>query len=86
MHYWKEVLEEINQLSQSTPNFLNEIRYKYLEQLHTHIGRNSIVYYSVWLHYPSNESGILDVDMNSFMTTIHTMDKTKGLDLILHTP
>ena len=29
---------------------------------------------------------INDRDLNGFMTVIHDMDKTKGLDLILHSP
>jgi membrane-bound ClpP family serine protease len=30
--------------------------------------------------------GINDIDKNAFMTSIHELDRRKGLDLILHTP
>ncbi|MDR1941614.1 MAG: ATP-dependent Clp protease proteolytic subunit [Endomicrobium sp.] len=54
--------------------------------LYKKTGRNVIAYYSGWLQKQTLESGISDLDQNSFMTTIHNLDKAKGLDLILHTP
>ena len=30
--------------------------------------------------------GISDADKNGFMSVFHKLDRTKGLDLILHTP
>jgi ClpP class serine protease len=84
MPNWKEVLDEIKQIASANP--LDEIRNKYLSALQKKTDRNVIAYYSGWLQRPSSESGISDLDMNSFMTTIYNMDKAKGLDLILHTP
>lgn len=45
------------------------------------------VYYSGWLQKQGISGlGINDNDKNGFMTTIHDLDRSKGLDLILHTP
>src|SRR5439155_11818059 len=55
-------------------------------------GRNIIAYYSGWLQKPhlggepGVDVGINDADKNGFMACIHQMDRSKGLDLILHTP
>lgn len=53
--------------------------------------RNTIVYYSGWLQKPRViRSGLTleidDADKNGFMAAIHQMDRSLGLDLILHTP
>ena len=86
---WNQILEELNAVeaaarSQST---FDVVRRRYLKQLHELTGRNVIVYYSGWLQKP-NLSGteINDEDKNGFMTALHELDHTKGLDLILHTP
>src|SRR5690606_26098596 len=43
--------------------------------------------YSGWLQRPGIAGvEIDDNDKNAFMTVIHKLDRTKGLDLILHTP
>ena len=70
------------------------VRRRYLKALHEKTGRNVIAYYSGWLQKPALQQqtgnavdlGINDADKNSFMATIHEMDRSKGLDLILHTP
>ena len=54
-------------------------------------GRNTILYYSAWLQKSlmangTFDFGINDNDKTGFMTCIYQLDKTKGLDLILHTP
>lgn len=80
---WNELLDEIKQFG-STHDI---IRRKYLKKLHDLTGRNVIIYYSGWLQRPSVTGlGIDDGDKNGFMTTIHRLDRGKGLDLILHTP
>lgn len=83
MANWNEILNEIN-LSGST---FDLVRRKYLMQLHELTKRNVIVYYSGWLQ-KTNIHGleINDSDKNGFMNCIHNLDKTIGLDLILHTP
>lgn len=64
------------------------VRRQYLENLYNLTGRNVIAYYSGWLTNPNAPGGdVNDEDKGAFMMAIHGMeDKTKGLDLILHTP
>lgn len=88
MPNWKSVLREIA-LNQATDNEspFDKIRRKYLRQLQRHTGRNVIAYYSGFLSKPRVEgTEINDEDKNGFMLCIHNLDKTKGLDLLLHTP
>lgn len=84
---WKEVTKEINDLAENTSNPLDAIRRKYLNTFSKYTNRNVIAYYSAFVQKPSiNGTEINDNDMNAFMQTIHGLDKSKGLDLILHTP
>lgn len=88
---WKDVLEETQKEIQShqlaAAQAYDTVRRKYLKVLYEHTGRNAIAYYSGFLSKPSIEgSEIVDEDKNGFMMTIHNLDRTKGLDLILHTP
>jgi membrane-bound ClpP family serine protease len=67
------------------------LRRKYLRILHEKTNRNIISYYSGWLQKshlpaPSNVFPVTDLDKNGFMATVHGLDRTKGLDLLLHTP
>ena len=83
MPKWNEVLREI----QGHPGPPDAVRRKYIRQLYDFSHRNVIAYYSGWLQKPGLMGGALDDDdKNGFMTTIHQLDRTKGLDLILHTP
>lgn len=90
MPNWNNVLTEINQvraeIAAASP--LDNVRRKYLAELHTYTNRNVIAYYSAWLQRGPNTPNISinDSDKNSFMATVHGLDRTKGLDLILHTP
>jgi ClpP class serine protease len=85
MPNWNEVLEEVKAIQR--PDALDVIRRKYLRALHDYSGRNVIAYYSGWLQRPHFEATVInDDDKNGFMTTIHRLDRGKGLDLILHTP
>ena len=87
MPNWKEVLEEIANLGQQANQALDVIRRKYLKKVFEHTGRNTIAYYSGWLQKPETRDVIVnDKDISGFMLNIHKLDKTKGLDLILHTP
>ncbi len=80
---WTSILNEI----QKTRGDFDGIRRKYIKQLSSYTGRNTIVYYSGWLQKPGPYSlGINDFDKNAFMATIKGLDRSKGLDLILHTP
>jgi ATP-dependent protease ClpP protease subunit len=86
---WTEILEEIDEIDKSGRFRYDTVRRKYLRDLSEQTGRNTIVYYSAWLQKPELNPlllGISDDDKNGFMTTIHGLDRKKGLDLILHTP
>jgi len=83
MPSWHQILNEISQ-SGSTHDV---IRRKYIAELSAKTGRNTIIYYSGWLQKPGLAgTEVNDNDKNGFMTVIHQLDRTKGLDLILHTP
>lgn len=83
MANWNEILNEIKAAG-STHDI---IRRKYLSKLNKVTGRNIIIYYSGWLQKPGLPGADLnDADKNGFMNAIHSLDKSKGLDLILHTP
>ena len=84
MPNWGEVLSEIQAVQVDNP--LDIVRRKYLNIMHTYTERNVIAYYSGFLHKPNTNSSIDDNDKNAFMQTVYGLDKSKGLDLILHTP
>ena len=85
MPSWNDILAEIQ--SSKRIDALDFVRRSYLRKLYDITGRNVIAYYSGWLQKSgTNNSSILDDDKNGFMTVIHNMDRSKGLDLILHTP
>jgi len=68
------------------------IRRKYIADLAAYTGRNVIVYYSGWLQkghlIAQGMTGfeLNDGDKTGFMSTVYGLDRSKGLDLILHTP
>lgn len=83
MPNWNQLLDEIR----SAGSTQDVVRRSYLAKAHEVTGRNVIVYYSGWLQrgdFPGIE--INDEDKNGFMTVIHEMDRSLGLDLVLHTP
>lgn len=83
MPNWNNVLDEIKEEGSE----YDRIRRRYIRKLSDLTGRNVIVYYSGWLQKPSVEGiHIHDGDKNGFMSVIHGLDRSKGLDLVLHTP
>jgi hypothetical protein len=83
MPSWNEIQNEINRI----PSAHDIVRRGYLQQLAKMTGRNVIAYYSGWLQHPENQqTSITDADKDGFMNAVYKMDKTKGLDLLLHTP
>ena len=90
MPSWSAGLSEITHVKGqlAATSALDVVRRKYLAELHVHTGRNVIAYYSAWLQRGPNTPNlsINDADKNAFMATIHGLDRSKGLDLILHTP
>lgn len=61
------------------------VLFKYIRQFQNWRNRNVIVYYSDFLSGSKNTS-IQDEDMTGFMSAVYRMDKSKGLDLFIHTP
>ncbi len=88
MPNWSSVLKEISQdQTVNQESSFDRIRRKYLRSLQRHTGRNVIAYYSGYLSKPRIDGiEINDEDKNGFMLSIHELDRSKGLDLILHTP
>lgn len=88
MPHWNQIVNEIDAVSKAVgPAALDVVRRGYLAALAQHTGRNVIAYYSGWLTKPpAMGMSICDDDKNGFMAAIHGLDRTKGLDLIIHTP
>ncbi len=83
MPSWHSLLNE-SRIRGSTYDIL---RREYLRKLNRVTKRNIIAYYSGWLQKPGLAGiHVNDADKNGFMTVIHKLDRSKGLDLILHTP
>jgi len=83
---WDQVLREIEGSKVDGP--IDAVRRKYLKQLSEYTKRATIAYYSGWLSYPTIGTVFVinDEDKNAFMTAVHKLDRSTGLDLILHTP
>ncbi len=85
MPSWSQVLQEL--LQENRPDSLDFVRRKYLKLLKERTQRNVIAYYSGWLRYPNIlGTQINDDDKNALMATVHGLDRSLGLDFILHTP
>lgn len=88
MPSWDELQQEIK--AAGAPQ--DVIRRRHLARLHEVTGRNVIVYYSGWLEKEFlvqqglTGAEVNDSDKNGFMSTIHKLDRSLGLDLLLHTP
>ncbi len=84
MPSWNKVLEAVQQ-----QNSFDFLRKRYLSGLSKHTGRNTLIYYSAWLQKPgiAGDFSISDADKNGFMACMPpAKERTKGLDLLLHTP
>lgn len=89
MPNWSEIIVEIQQEQAKNPdkNPLDTVRRKYLRKVFEITGRNTIAYYSGWLQKPqAADTAVNDKDKSGFMLAINKLDRSKGLDLILHTP
>lgn len=86
MANWNELLDEVNG-SDNPISYLETRRKGFLEEIASKTGRNVIAYYSAWLTKTAvANTGIIDIDQHAFMQAVYGMDKSNGLDLILHTP
>lgn len=83
MPNWNQILDELKEAGSTH----DVIRRKYLQRLSKITGRNVVIYYSGWLQKPGlHGQQINDADKNGFMSVFHRIDRSKGLDLLLHTP
>ncbi len=83
MPNWNQILDQLHESGSAQ----DIIRRGYLKDLQAATGRNIIIYYSGWLQKPDIKgSEINDADKNGLMTVIHQLDRSLGLDLVLHTP
>lgn len=80
---WDAIHDEIRAIEP-----FHEIRKKHIANYCNHTGRNAIFYYSAWLSRADSHTdfSITDNDMVGFMNAVKDMDRSKGLDLFLHTP
>lgn len=62
------------------------LRKGYLTRISRIRKRNTIAYYSNWLNGEVPYIGIDELDKHGFMCTLKGLDRSMGLDLILHTP
>lgn len=83
MPSWHDILKEL----QETGSAHDVVRRKYLRQLYEKTGRNVIIYYSAWLQKTDVRGAeVNDADKNGFMAAINGLERSKGLDIVLHTP
>jgi ATP-dependent protease ClpP protease subunit len=83
MPNWSELLNNLKALGSTN----DVLRRKYVKELSEKTKRNTIIYYSGWLQKPGITSALVnDDDKNGFMATINKLDRSLGLDLVLHTP
>lgn len=78
---WSDILSEVN-------SNLDVLRKKYITDLSNYTKRNVIVFYSGWLQVPElppYSTQISDTDKTGLMNCCKGADKSKGLDLVLHT-
>jgi ATP-dependent protease ClpP protease subunit len=84
---WNHVFKAITNSLKVKATGSDDYRHSWLKKLHEHTKRNVIAYYSAWLSKPTAQLlGISDEDMNGFMSAVNGLNKSHGLDLILHTP
>lgn len=93
MYSWSELLRAFQKELLGKPNdpnagihYIANLKGTYLKELSEYTGRNTILYFSAFLHKKVSDAAISDMDLNAFMANVHKLDKAKGLDLILHTP
>lgn len=93
MPSWGELLVEVNNealhadLDKENP--IDTVRRRYLLRFSKMTGRNVILYSTKFTIAPSGPPDFItvnDEDMCGLMETIHGLDCSKGLDIILHSP
>lgn len=90
MPTWNEINDEIEALG--TADACDQVRMKYLLALQELTNRTVLAYYSGFLQkrqasgLTHPEASITDLDMNGLMAVVHNVDRSRGLDLVIHTP
>lgn len=86
MPTWGEILNELRQGAQTNGGVVDfdSVRRKYLSILHAASGRDTIIYYSDWLHTGVETSLTLE-DMQGMMEVCRGLHGDE-LDLIIHSP
>lgn len=83
MPNWNDLFNEVRAIG--SPH--DVLRRRLLKRLHEVTKRNVVVYCSGWLQKPGIPgAGINDEDKNGFMNAVNGLDRSLGLDLVLHTP
>lgn len=86
MPSWSSILKDVD-ASADVQRTLYHKRQEYFNTISSITGRNVIAYYSGWLKYPQAPNiSINELDKNAFMEVVYGLDRSKGLDIILHTP
>lgn len=91
MPSWNDILSEIQATAKRSNGGVacdyDGVLRKYVSALSEKRNRNVIVYYSDWLNQTKGPNiDINDGDMEGFMNAAYGLDKSKGLDVVLHTP
>lgn len=83
MPSWNNLFDSIQPV-----NAIENQKKKLFKTLTNYTKRNCVVYYSCWQQKEGIQGAfsIDDDDKNGFMNALYGLDKSKGLDLILHTP
>jgi len=85
MACWSDIQAQAQE-QENAPAYLLGRCHAFLKEIATATNRNVIAYYSGWLKNNVQEASIVETDKNAFMNAVYQMDRSKGLDLILHTP
>lgn len=89
MPSFNHVLQAIAEKQRAgSPNPFDDVRREYISALSQHTNRNVICYYSAWLSAPAGTANLSidDMDKNGLMNAVSSMDCSRGLNLLLHTP
>ncbi len=84
MPSWNEIFDDVQQ-----DRAIETKKKEYFGKLQEITQRNYVVYFSCWqqkMNVPGGPFSIDDDDRNGFMNAFYGLDKSRGLDLILHTP
>lgn len=89
MPTWSEILQELKtETAKHGPVAIDLVRRKYLAQLATHTGRDTILYATKWTDPGGISPDLISItreDVQAFMEVVYGL-KSENLDLIFHSP